>query len=49
MNTNTKMTQIVELSGKDFKATISKMFQPVIMKTTETNGKSKVSANKQKT
>ena len=41
IDANTKITDILELSGKDFKATVIKMFQGVIMNTLETNGKNR--------
>lgn len=45
-NDNTKMTQMLELSNKGFKALIIKMFQQAIMNTHETNEKTE-SLNKE--
>lgn len=39
--TNTEMTQMLELSDKNFKASVIKMLQPAIMKTLKTTENNK--------
>lgn len=40
------VNQILELSEKDFKAAVTKMFHQAISNSLETNGKHKISAEK---
>lgn len=42
------MTEVLELSDKDYKVAITKLLQQIIMKTHDPNEKQKVSAKKLK-